>query len=56
MSAADREALQHWIASDFASGNIGCGFSDLLELPLYLRNPGSAAIVWNHWYGKPSAP
>lgn len=51
MSASDRETLQNWIASDFAKGNIGCGFGDLLELPLCLRNPGSAAIVWSHWYG-----
>lgn len=51
MSATDRKTLQQWIASDFANGSIGCGFGDLLELPLCLRNPGSAAIVWNHWYG-----
>lgn len=51
MSATDRKPLQQWITSDFASGSIGCGFGDLLELPLCLRNPGSAGIVWNHWYG-----
>lgn len=49
--ATDRKTLQQWIASDLASGNIGCGFGDLLELPLCLRNPGSAALVWSHWYG-----
>lgn len=49
--ATDRKTLQQWITSDLASGNIGCGFGDLLELPLCLRNPGSAAIVWSHWYG-----
>lgn len=51
ISGANKEALQHWISADFASGNIGCGFGNLPELPLCLRNPGSAAIVWSHWYG-----
>lgn len=51
MSGSNRKPLPQWIASDLASGNIGCGFGDLLELPLCLRNPGSAALVWNHWYG-----
>lgn len=51
ISGANKEALQHRIAADFASGNIGGGFGNLPEPPLCLRNPGSAAIVWSHWYG-----
>lgn len=53
INGADTEALQCWIASDFASGSIGAGFGEQLELPLCLRNPGSATLVWNHWYGSP---
>lgn len=30
---------------------IGCGFGEALEMPLHLRNPGHATLVWNHWYG-----
>ena len=50
-SASDPDALQHWISTDRANPEIGCGFGELLEMPLHLRNPGIAAQVWNAWYG-----